>query len=77
MAMGRGTFMEQFENCSLEELENNLRELEKFLLSDELKEMRQEEIDMDIDDNSCIANVETEIEVLKELIEKKKNSIDC
>ncbi len=74
MAIGPGIYKAQYENCSLDELEKELRELEKFLLSDELKEMRQEEIDRGVDDNNCITNVETEIEVLKELIANKKTN---
>lgn len=72
MAIGPGIYKAQYENCSLEELEKKIKELEKFLLSDELKEMRQEEIDKGVDDNNCITNVETEIEVLKELIANKQ-----
>lgn len=74
MAVGPGIYKVQYENCSLEELEKKLGELENFLLSDELKAIRQEEIDSGVDDNNCITNVEIEIEVLKELIANKKTN---
>lgn len=40
MAVGPGIYKVQYENCSLEELEKKLGELENFLLSDELKAIR-------------------------------------
>lgn len=72
MAIGPGIYFDKYKDYSLDELERELEELQKYLSSDELKKARQEEIDKEIDDNNCIENVRTEIEVIKDLIKSKK-----
>ncbi len=74
MALGPGMFKEKYKDYSLEQLNNELDELKKYLVSDELKQARQEEINEGIDDNNCITNVESEIEAIESLI-KEKNLI--
>lgn len=72
MAIGPGIYFNKYKYYSLDELERELEELQKYLSSDELKKARQEEIDKEIDDNNCIENVRTEIDVIKDLIKSKK-----
>ncbi|MGN1000958.1 MAG: hypothetical protein ACI4OG_03375 [Bacilli bacterium] len=72
MALGPGMFKEKYKDYSLEQLNNELDELKKYLVSDELKQARQEEINKGIDDNNCITNVESEIEAIESLIKEKK-----
>ena len=72
MAIGPNIFKEQYEGYTLEQLNKKLEELKIYLTSDELKQFRQEEIARGVDDNNCIANVETEIEVIEDLIREKE-----
>lgn len=72
MAIGPGIYFNKYKDYSVDELERELEDLQKYLSSDELKKARQEEIDKEIDDNNCIENVRTEIEVIKDLIKSKK-----
>lgn len=72
MAIGPGMFIDEYKDLSVEELEKILEDLKKYLYSDELKRARQEELDMEIDDNDCIANVRTEIDVIENLLKVKK-----
>lgn len=71
MAIGPGIFKERYKDYSLEQLNKELEELKKYLVSDELKQARQEEINEGIDDNNCITNVESEIEAIESLIKEK------
>lgn len=72
MAIGPNIFKEQYEGYTLEQLNKKLEELKIYLTSDELKQFRQKEIARGVDDNNCIANVETEIEVIEDLIREKE-----
>lgn len=72
MAIGPGIYFNKYKDYSNDELERGLEKLQKYLSSDELKKARQEEIDKKIDDNNCIENVRTEIDVKKDLIKTKK-----
>lgn len=72
MAIGPGIYFNEYKDYSVDELERELEKLQKYLSSDELKKARQEEIDKEIDDNNCIENVRTEIDVIKDLIKTKK-----
>lgn len=74
MALGPGIFKEKYKDYSLEQLNNELDKLKKYLVSDELKQARQEEINEGIDDNNCITNVESNIEALETLIKEKENT---
>lgn len=76
MAIGPGIFKERYKDYSLEQLNKELEELKKYLISDELKQARQEEINKGIDDNNCITNVESEIETIESLIKEKENNIN-
>jgi len=71
MAIGPGIFKERYKDYSLEQLNKELEELKKYLVSDELKQARQEEINEGIDDKNCITNVESEIEAIESLIKEK------
>lgn len=71
MAIGPGIYFNKYKDYSVEELERELEKLQKYLSSDELKKARQEEIDKEIDDNNCITNVITEINVVKDLLKRK------
>lgn len=71
MAIGPGIFKERYKDYSLEQLNKELEELKKYLVSDELKQASQEEINEGIDDNNCITNVESEIEAIESLIKEK------
>lgn len=72
MAIGPGIYFNKYKDYSVDELERELEDLQKYLSSDELKKARQEEIDKEIDDNNCIENVKTEISVIEELLKIKK-----
>ena len=72
MAIGPGIYFDEYKDYSVDELERELEDLQKYLSSDELKKARQEEIDKEIDDNNCIENVRTEISVIEELLKNKK-----
>ena len=74
MAIWPSIYFDMYKDCSISELEKKLEELQKYLYSDELKKARQEEIDMEIDDNNCISNVITEIDVVKDLLKSKKSN---
>lgn len=72
MAIGPGIYFNKYKDYSVDELERELEKLQEYLSSDELKKARQEEIDKGIDDNNCVTNVITEINVVNELL--KRNS---
>ena len=74
MAIGPGIYFNEYKDYSVDELERELEDLQKYLSSDELKKARQEEIDKQIDDNNCIENVRTEISVIEELLKNKKTT---
>lgn len=71
MAIGPGIYREKYKDYSIDELKTTLKELKKYLHSKELKKARREEIEKGIDDNNCVTNVETEIKVVKDLINCK------
>lgn len=68
MAIGPSIYREEYKNYSNDELERELKKLQEYLCSDELKKERQEEIEKGIDDNNCVTNIETAINVIKDLI---------
>lgn len=76
MAIGPDMYREEYKDYSIDELKKALIELEEFLHSKELKALRQEEIEKGIDDNNCVTNVETEIDVVKDLIKSKKSGTE-
>jgi len=68
MAIGPGIYLNKYKDYSAQELEKTLESLQEYLVSDELKKARQEEVNRGIDDNNCVENVRTEINVIKDLL---------